>query len=39
VIPKATPQFWQHYAELPVDIQRLADKAYLGGKSQIPKPK
>jgi hypothetical protein len=28
VISKATPQFWQHYADLPVDIQRLADKAY-----------
>lgn len=28
MISKATSQFWQHYAELPVDIQRLADKAY-----------
>ena len=25
---KVTPQFWQHYAALPTEIRRLADKTY-----------
>lgn len=29
MISKATPQFWQRYAALPMDIRQLADKAYL----------
>lgn len=25
---KTTPQFWEHYARLPAEIQQLADKCY-----------
>jgi len=28
VISKTSPQFWQYYASLPVEIQRLANKTY-----------
>ncbi|HSH38088.1 MAG TPA: hypothetical protein VK993_04815 [Chthoniobacterales bacterium] len=28
MISKATPQFWQHYANLPAEVQRLSDKVY-----------
>jgi hypothetical protein len=24
----ASPQFWQHYKQLPKDVQQLADKSY-----------
>ena len=29
MIAKTTPKFWQHYASLPVEIRRLADRAYV----------
>lgn len=25
---RTTPQFWEHYARLPTEIQQLADKGY-----------
>ena len=28
MISKTTPQFWRHYASLPAEVRRLADKGY-----------